>query len=132
MFGVALLLANIILVRIYGELEFTFAMLKIMLIFGVNIMALVIACGGGPDGHAYGFQVSRCLLEMKCCLTLPKQYWRNPGPFVQYLGVSGPTGRFIGFWTVFSNAVYAYAGVENVSLAAAETRSPRRNIPIAV
>lgn len=115
MFGIALLLANIILVRIYGELEFTFAMLKIMLIIGVNIMALVIACGGGPDHHAYGFQ-----------------YWRNPGPFVQYLGVSGSTGRFIGFWTVFSNAVYAYYGVENVSLAAAETRNPRRNIPVAV
>ena len=78
-------------------------------------MALVIACGGGPDHHAYGFQ-----------------YWRNPGPFVQYLGVSGATGRFIGFWTVFSNAVYAYSGVENTSLAAAETRCPRRNIPIAV
>lgn len=80
-----------------------------------DIMALVIACGGGPDRHAYGFQ-----------------YWRNPGPFVQYLGVSGAPGRFIGFWTVFSNAVYAYTGVETISLAAAETRSPRRNIPIAV
>ncbi|EME78479.1 uncharacterized protein MYCFIDRAFT_37349 [Pseudocercospora fijiensis CIRAD86] len=113
-FGAALLLANIVLVRIYGELEFTFAMLKIMLIFGVNMMALVIACGGGPDRHAYGFQ-----------------YWRNPGPFVQYLGVSGSTGKFLGFWTVFNNAVYAYAGVESVSLAAAETRNPRRNIPIA-
>lgn len=36
-----------------------------------------------------------------------------------------------GFWTVFNNAVYAYSGVENISLAASETRNPRRNIPIA-
>lgn len=78
----------------------------------LDIMALVVACGGGPDHHAYGFQ-----------------YWRNPGPFVQYLGISGSLGRFLGFWTVFSNAVYAYSGVQNISLAAAETQSPRQNIP---
>lgn len=114
-FGILLFLSNIVLVRVYGELEFSFAMLKIMLIIGLNIMALVVACGGGPDHHAYGFQ-----------------YWRNPGPMVQYLGIDGSLGRFLGFWTVFSNAVYAYSGVENVSVPAAETQNPRRNIPIAV
>lgn len=35
------------------------------------------------------------------------------------------------FYTTFSNAVYAYSGCENISMAAAETKSPRRNIPIA-
>lgn len=35
-FGVLLLLSNIILVRIYGELEFGFATLKIMLIIGLS------------------------------------------------------------------------------------------------
>lgn len=43
-FGVLLLASNLCLVRIYGELEFTFAMLKIMLIIGLNIMALVVTC----------------------------------------------------------------------------------------
>ncbi|CAK3925356.1 proline-specific permease [Lecanosticta acicola] len=113
-FGILLVLSNIILVRIYGELEFIFATLKILLVVGVNIMALVVTCGGGPDHHTYGFQ-----------------YWRNPGPFVQYLGINGDLGRFLGFWTVFSNAVYAYSGVQNISTAAAETESPRRNIPMA-
>lgn len=89
-------------------------MLKIMLIVGLNIMALVVACGCGPDHHAYGFQ-----------------YWRNPGPFVQYLGIDGSLGRFLGFWTVFSNAVYAYSGVGYIAVAAAETESPRRNVPTA-
>lgn len=41
-FGLLLVLSNLFFVRIYGELEFTFAMLKIMLIIGVNIMALVM------------------------------------------------------------------------------------------
>ncbi|KAL3417547.1 Dicarboxylic amino acid permease 3 [Phlyctema vagabunda] len=114
LFAFLLILSNIFFIRIYGELEFTFASLKILLIFGLNIMALVITCGGGPDHHTYGFQ-----------------YWHNPGPFVQYLGFAGPLGRFMGFWTTFSNAIYAYAGIENISLAAAETKNPRRNIPIA-
>ncbi|KAH8602225.1 amino acid permease/ SLC12A domain-containing protein [Bisporella sp. PMI_857] len=113
-FGLLLVLSNMFFVRIYGELEFSFAILKIMLIVGLNIMALVVTCGGGPDHRAYGFQ-----------------YWRNPGPFVQYLGFPGAKGQFMGFWSTFSNAVFAYSGVENISLAAAETQAPRRNIPIA-
>ncbi|TVY38872.1 Proline-specific permease [Lachnellula occidentalis] len=113
-FGILLVVSNVLFVRVYGELEFTFASLKIMLIIGLNIMALVVTCGGGPDHHKYGFQ-----------------YWRNPGPFVQYLGYGGSLGQFMGFYTTFSNAVYAYSGVEAVSVAAAETQNPRRNIPIA-
>ncbi|KAL2071647.1 hypothetical protein VTL71DRAFT_12882 [Oculimacula yallundae] len=111
-FGLLLVAANLLFIRVYGEMEFTFASLKIMLIIGLNIMALVIVCGGGPDGEAVGFR-----------------YWRQPGPFVEYLGYHGSLGHFMGFWTTFSNAIYAYSGIENISMAAAETKSPRRNIP---
>jgi amino acid permease len=38
-FGVLLVASNLFFVRIYGELEFSFASLKIMLIIGLNIMA---------------------------------------------------------------------------------------------
>jgi amino acid transporter len=37
-FGILLFASNMFLVRIYGELEFTFASLKILLIIGMNIM----------------------------------------------------------------------------------------------
>ncbi|KAI9731238.1 MAG: hypothetical protein M1834_005431 [Cirrosporium novae-zelandiae] len=111
--GGLLLATNLFFVRVYGELEFSFAALKILLIIGLNIMAVVIVAGGGPDHHAYGFQ-----------------YWRDPGPWVDYLGIQPASlGRFCGFWTTFSNAAYAYSGVEGISLAAAETKAPRRNIP---
>jgi amino acid transporter len=40
-FGVLLLVSNLLFVRVYGELEFTFATLKIMLIIGLNIMVRV-------------------------------------------------------------------------------------------
>ena len=106
-FGLLVVASNIFFVRVYGELEFIFATFKILLIVGLNLMSLVLVSGGGPDHHALGFQ-----------------YWRNPGPFVQYLGIAGSLGRFLGFWTTFSNAVYAYSGVESISVAAAECKSP--------
>ncbi|KAE8155143.1 amino acid permease/ SLC12A domain-containing protein [Aspergillus avenaceus] len=111
-FGILMLAASLLFVRVYGELEFGFSMLKIMLVVGINIMALVITCGGGPNHKAIGFQ-----------------YWRNPGPFTQYLGISGSLGRFLGFWTTFDNALYAYSGIHNITVAAAETKNPRHAIP---
>ncbi|KZP01294.1 hypothetical protein CALVIDRAFT_543877 [Calocera viscosa TUFC12733] len=110
--GALLFISNLFFVRVYGELEFTFAMLKIMLIIGLIIMGLVIDLGGGPDHTRIGFY-----------------YWQNPGPFVQYLGIPGTLGQFLGFWATFSNAAYAYSGVESISVAAAETRNPRHAIP---
>lgn len=62
-FGLLLVASNVFLVRIYGELEFFFANLKIMLVVGLNIMSLIIVAGGGPDHQAVGFK-----------------YWRDPGP----------------------------------------------------
>ncbi|KAG7441730.1 uncharacterized protein BT62DRAFT_1042308 [Guyanagaster necrorhizus] len=112
--GILLIISNLLFVRVYGELEFGFAILKIMLVVGLIIMGLVIDLGGSPDHHRYGFQ-----------------YWRNPGPFVQYLNTDGSLGRFLGFWTTFSNAAYSYSGIETVANAAAETQNPRQNIPIA-
>lgn len=113
-FGILMLVTALLFVRVYGELEFGFSMLKIMLVVGINIMALVITCGGAPNHIVIGFT-----------------YWNSPGPFVQYLGVSGSLGRFLGFWKAFDNALYSYSGIENITIAAAETRNPRRAIPMA-
>ncbi|KAJ5388015.1 amino acid permease [Penicillium cosmopolitanum] len=111
-FSAVLFATNAFLVRIYGEVEFHLALLKVFLIVGMNFMGIVITAGGGPNHETIGFK-----------------YWHDPGPFVQYLGVPGPLGRFMGFWTVFANAAYAYSSVETISMAAAETYAPRRNIP---
>jgi yeast amino acid transporter len=40
-FGILLVISNVLFVRVYGELEFTFASLKIMLIIGLNIMVRI-------------------------------------------------------------------------------------------
>ncbi|KPM42523.1 Dicarboxylic amino acid permease [Neonectria ditissima] len=113
--GIPMIVTSLLAVRIYGELEFGFSILKIMLVIGINIMALVITCGGGPDHKAIGFE-----------------FWKSPnGPFAQYLGIGGSLGRFLGFWKTLDNALYAYSGIENITVAAAETKNPRHAIPMA-
>ncbi|TQV92729.1 proline-specific permease [Cordyceps javanica] len=110
--GGLLVLSNFLLVGVYGELEFVFALLKIALILGVNIMSICITAGAGPQGEVIGFK-----------------YWSDPGPFVQYLQIPGAWGRFVGFWRVLVSAAYAFSNVENLSVAGAETQNPRHNIP---
>ncbi|KAK4188298.1 putative amino acid permease [Podospora australis] len=101
-------------VRVFGEVEFAFALLKILLVVFLIILGLIINVGGIPGTEAIGFA-----------------YWRNPGPFVEYI-TEGNWGKFLGFWAVMTGAVFSFAGVESLAMAAAETQNPRRAIPRAV
>lgn len=98
-------------VGIYGEVEFFFACLKILLVVFLIIFGLVIDLGGIPGQERIGFR-----------------YWKQPGPFVEYI-TTGAWGKFLGYWAVMTNAVFSFAGVESLAMAAAETQNPRRNIP---
>ncbi|KAJ3822743.1 hypothetical protein F5880DRAFT_1656424 [Lentinula raphanica] len=111
--GFLIIGVNIFFVRVYGELGFSFSMLNIMLIIELIITGLCIDLGGVSGQLLPGFQ-----------------YWRNPGPFVQYLDIEieGSLGQFLGLWTTLSNATYAYANIESIAATAAKTESPRRNI----
>lgn len=97
-------------VRFYGEVEFFFALIKISLLIGLILVSIVITSGGGPDHKSIGFQ-----------------YWKNPGPFKEYL-TTGSLGRFAGFWKTLSGVVYSYGGVQSVPALAAEVKNPRRTI----
>ena len=77
-------LVAIIFIGVYGEVEFFFAILKILLVIGIVIMGLVIDLGGVPGQPRLGFH-----------------YWKTPGPFVEYIA-EGSWGRFLGFWAVMS------------------------------
>lgn len=57
---------------------------------------------------------------------------RNPGPFVQFHGIDGAKGRFLGFYSVLINAAYAFIGTEILGMTAAEMSNPRKNIPRAI
>jgi hypothetical protein len=90
----------VLFVGVYGELEFFFAILKILIVVGVMILGLVIDLDGVPGQPRLGFH-----------------YWKTPGPFVAYIA-DGAWGRFLGFWAVMSNAVYSFPGVESLAMAA--------------
>ncbi|KAF4960639.1 hypothetical protein FGADI_808 [Fusarium gaditjirri] len=98
-------------VRVFGEVEFWFALLKILLVVFLIILGLVINLGGVPGTERIGFR-----------------YWKDPGPFVEYIA-SGSWGHFLGYWSVMTSAVFSFAGVESIAMAAAETRNPARAIP---
>ncbi|PCH33606.1 amino acid permease [Wolfiporia cocos MD-104 SS10] len=99
----------------YGEAEFIFASIKVITITGLIILGIVLDLGGGPDHDRIGFR-----------------YWKHPGPFVQYNGISGNTGRFLGWWAVMTQAAFSFIGTEIVAIAAGEARNPRRNLPKAI
>ncbi|KAJ1026341.1 hypothetical protein NDA16_002428 [Ustilago loliicola] len=98
-------------VRAFGEVEFFFASLKLLTVVFLIIFGLVVNLGGIPGVERIGFR-----------------YWHKPGPFVEYIG-TGSWGKFLGFWSVMTNAVFSFAGTESLAMAAAETRNPGRTIP---
>ncbi|KAI5480079.1 amino acid transmembrane transporter [Pseudohyphozyma bogoriensis] len=101
--------------RAYGEMEFWFAIIKVLTISGLIILGIVLSAGGGPDHKTIGFR-----------------FWHNPGPFVQYLGIEGSKGRFLGYWAVLTQAAFSYIGTEIVAIAAGEAKNPKKNLPKAI
>lgn len=101
------------LVRVLGEVEYVFAMLKIALVIFLVVLGLAIDTGLVPGTEPIGLR-----------------YWHVPGPFVEYLA-TGDWGRFLGYWSVMTSAVFSFAGVESIAMAGAETANPRKAIPAA-
>lgn len=101
--------------RAYGEAEFWFASIKVLTISGLIICGIIIDAGGVKDYPA-----------------LSTTFWYNPGPWTQYHGIPGATGRFLGFFAVLTQAAFSYIGTEIVAIAAGEAKNPRKNIPKAV
>lgn len=112
---IVVLTINLLGAGAYGEAEFIFASIKVLTITGLIILGIVLDLGGGPDHDRIGFR-----------------YWKNPGPFVQYNGIAGAKGRFLGWWAVLSQAAFSFIGTEIVAIAAGEAKNPRRNLPRAI
>ncbi|KAI5298019.1 hypothetical protein KEM55_003915, partial [Ascosphaera atra] len=106
------LFANLMSVRFFGEIEVATGAVKVTCFLGLVITSIVITCGGGPTHESIGFR-----------------YWHNPGPWVDYNGITGPTGHFLGFMSAFVNASFSFIGVETVVIAAAESVDPHYAIP---
>ncbi|RPD64510.1 general amino acid permease 1 [Lentinus tigrinus ALCF2SS1-7] len=108
---------NIFGVRWFGESEFMFSIIKLLLITLLIITGLVIDLGGAPGQERLGFH-----------------YWKDPGP-LNGAGLEPnhpPLDRFLGILSVLVQAAFSFQGMELVAIAASETQSPRRNIAKAV
>lgn len=104
-----LLVLNLPSVRNFGEIEFWFALIKIIAIVGLIVtgMFMLLTQFALPDGT-------------RASIT---HLWANGGFF--------PNG-FMGFVAGFQIAVFAFVGIELVGTAAAETENPERNLPKAI
>jgi D-serine/D-alanine/glycine transporter len=95
-------------VKLFGELEFWFALIKvitILVLITIGIILLII-----------GFKTNSGAVSVK-------NLWQNGGFFPH--GVSG-------FFLSFQMVVFAFVGVELVGVSAAETANPQKNIPSAI
>ncbi|KAK5204507.1 hypothetical protein LTR41_009679 [Exophiala xenobiotica] len=92
-------------VSIYGEIEFWFALWKVLCVACGFLLAILINTGA-IGGKYIGFH-----------------YWKDPGAFVN--GING-------FGQAFVLAAGYYAGSEVVAITGAEARNPRRHLPKAI
>ncbi|WP_313291297.1 amino acid permease, partial [Exiguobacterium sp.] len=99
---------NLLTVKLFGELEFWFALIKV-----VTILALI---GVGIVLLAIGFQTDAGPVTVS-------NLWSHNGWMPN--GISG-------FLLSFQMVVFAYVGVELVGVSAAETADPKKNIPSAI
>ncbi|MHB1273745.1 MAG: D-serine/D-alanine/glycine transporter [Rhodanobacter sp.] len=100
---------NLATVRLFGEMEFWFALIKIVAICALIATGLALVVWGfrSPSGHAASLA----------------NLWNDGGFFPRGVG---------GFFAGFQIAVFAFVGIELVGTTAAETADPERNLPKAI
>ncbi|KAF3987702.1 hypothetical protein FT663_03701 [Candidozyma haemuli var. vulneris] len=96
-------------IRFYGEIEFFFGCLKVLLITGLIILCIVMDLGGVAGVDRIGFR-----------------YWKDT-PFKEYY-TDGSLGEFLAWWKAAGSVVYAFGGVNAISFYAGETQRPRFSI----
>jgi amino acid permease len=110
-------------VGFYGEIEYFFGMFKFIalaVLFFVSILSNVGAFGNGYVGFRYWEEPYGLSMFLIVLINLP---------FTETT-ISGPIKNGInGFGQVFVLAAAFYVGTEIVSVAAGESRNPRRDVP---
>lgn len=101
-------LVNLIAVKIYGEFEFWFALIKVVTIVAMIIIGLaMILFGLGNNGIAIGFS----------------NLWQNGGFFPN--GISGTVMALV-------MVMFSYLGIELVGVTAGEAKNPKKTLPSAI
>ena len=102
---IILLLMNLLTVKLFGELEFWFACIKVIAIIALIVLGLYFILTGQPTSVG---------------VASFSNLWSHGGWF--------PKGMD-GFIQSFQMVVFAFAGIELVGLTAGETENPQKVIP---
>jgi len=101
-------LVNLIAVKLFGEFEFWFALIKVVVIISMIIIgAIMITTGMGNGGIPIGIS----------------NLWSNGGFFPK--GVSGPIMALV-------MVTFAFIGIELIGVTAGEAKNPDKTIPSAI
>ncbi|RYL93464.1 amino acid permease [Sporolactobacillus sp. THM7-4] len=103
-----LMILNLLTVRMFGEIEFWFAIIKVITIVALIILGLMMILFSFKTGTGH---------------VSVQNIWSYGGMFPH--GVSG-------FFLGFQMAVFSFVGIELVGVTSAETADPERNIPRAI
>ncbi|GAA4205762.1 amino acid permease [Actinocatenispora rupis] len=102
------LVVNLVSVKLFGEMEFWFALVKVLAIVGFLIVGIVVLISRHQvDGHTTG----------------PSLIFNHGGFF--------PMGVLAAL-TILQGVVFAYAGIEMVGVTAGEAKDPRKAVPKAI
>lgn len=136
LFVTVIFLANVIDVRIFGEVEYISSLIKL---FGLIIlMVIMIIMNRGVFGSsALGFKYWNHLKSnfdenIIFGLFRPSFNLHDTGMDQPGSGIEGNGGRFLSFFIALLVAAYAYSGTEIVCIAACEAQNPRRALPSAM
>ncbi|MBL5849965.1 amino acid permease [Bacillus sporothermodurans] len=99
---------NLLTVKLFGELEFWFALIKVITILVLIVIGIILL--------VMGFKTAQGMVTLK-------NIWEHGGLFPN--GISG-------FLLSFQMVVFSFVGVELVGVSAAETSNPEKNIPSAI
>lgn len=105
---VILLGLNLLTVKLFGELEFWFAIIKVVTIIALIVVGIVLL--------VIGFKTNTGTVSIS-------NLWSHGGLF--------PNGA-TGFLFSLQMVVFSFVGVELVGVTAAETANPKKNIPSAI
>lgn len=101
-------------VSVFAESEFWFASIKVAMLVGLLLLAIILMLGGGSTHDRLGFR-----------------YWNHPGAIKEHI-VGGAGGRFTAFLYVWVFAGFSfYFGPELIIVTSGEMYHPRKNLPIA-
>lgn len=108
-FLVVIILINYLGIKIFGELEFWLSSVKVLTICGLILLCVVLFFGGGPDHDRKGFRYWKTPGAMKTLYASKSR--RSPfSPIATDVYPEGDAGRFVGLWSTFVNATFAYLG----------------------